>query len=217
MPRMDPCTGWTDSGPQPHYSITSFVSLQLNKLKPTTIRNREGTAAGQQQPLSPAGSAPEISGHRVPLPPCAENHGVPSGSGLSPLQPQGHRVNHSSPGREHSNLGPLPCEMSLLGNKEILCSRSIKGICVSLPTGTGPAQGKKSSSYSRGSSTGWGHCRDKGAISSSKARACPLPLIAPALPNPSAREATYQKILAGPQNSTHPPPQSPVSCQQSRA
>lgn len=58
---------------------------------------------------------------------------------------------------------------------------------------------------------------DRGALSPSKARGCPLTVLASALPSPSAREAIYQNILADPQSATHPPSQSPVPCQQSRA
>lgn len=131
------------------------VSLQQTNLSPPLLET-EGTAAGPH-------TAPSVCSSRchrriraqAPSAPVCENHPVSRTSGLSPLQAQGHRVNLSPLGREHSSFGLLPCEMSLLGHKEILCSRSIKGICVSLPTGTDPAQGEKSNSYSRGSSTGW--------------------------------------------------------------
>lgn len=104
------------------------------------------------------------------------------------------------------SLCRCPAGMLLPGHKEIFCSCSIKAICVSLPAGRDPAQGRKSSGYSRGSSTEWGQCGDGGVLSSRGAMGCPLPLLAPALPSPNAREATYQNSLAGPQM----PAQSPT-------
>lgn len=131
------------------------VSLQQTNLSPPLLET-EGTAAGPHtEPSVCSSRCHRRIRAQAPSAPVCENHPVSRTSGLSPLQAQGHRVNLSPLGREHSSFGLLPCEMSLLGHKEILCSRSIKGICVSLPTGTDPAQGEKSNSYSRGSSTGW--------------------------------------------------------------
>lgn len=218
VPMMDPCTGWTGSGPQPHYSTAVLLASSYTNLRPPPLQTGKAQLLSTHCTCCLQCWVPQRhqgTGSLCPL--CAENHRVPSGSALSPLQAQGHRVNHSPLGREHSNFRLLPYDMSLLGHKEVLCSCSIKGICVFLATGTDPGQGKKSSSYSRGSSTGWGQCRDKGALSSSKARGFPLPLLASALPSPSAREATYQNILASTQSTTQPLPQSPVPCLQSRA
>lgn len=201
--------------PSPTTASLVLLMSSYTNLSPPPLETGKAQLLGHtQHPLSPVMGATEASGHRVPLRLCTESHRIPSGSGLSPLQAQGHRVNCSPLGREHSNFRLLPCEMSSLGHKEILCSRSIKGICVSLPTGTDPAQGKQ---LLKRQQHRMGQCRDKGALSFSKAGGCPLPLLASALPSPSAREATYRNMLAGPQSTTQPPPQSPVPCQQSRA
>ena len=128
--------------------------------------------------------------------------------GPSTLQPRGHGVSeaHRSPlGRGHSDIGPLPCRDAAArprGNLLLLLHKS--HLCVP-SRWQGPSLGEEVQQLLKRQQHRMGTARGRRCLLLPGSMGCPLPLLASALPSPSAREATYKKAVAGPQTPTQPP------------